>query len=79
MRATNLVLLGLHTASRALAVPQAPDAVPLDPEQALAQLETLGNATFTEIQEELQVLEKRAPPGGQPKCTLSTLQIRREW
>lgn len=78
MRATGLVLLGLQAASTALAAPQAPDAVPLDGEEALAQLESLGNATFVEVQSELEELEKRQAPG-EPKCTLSRLQIRREW
>lgn len=83
MRVANIVLLGLHAASTALAAPapQAGDVVPTDIEAALQQVEALGLSTFEEVQDELEAeeaaAEKRAP--GQPKCTLANLQIRREW
>lgn len=85
MRVANTILLGLHAASTALAAPQAIDAVTTDIGAALEQVEALGLATFEEIQEKLELEEAAArkrgpsPPGGQPKCTLANLQIRREW
>lgn len=84
MRVANIVLLGLHAASTALAAPQAIDAVPTNIEVALDQLEALGLATFEDIQQGLELEEDQAAvekrgPLSQPKCTLANLQIRREW
>ncbi|KAK1834076.1 hypothetical protein QBC39DRAFT_301341 [Podospora conica] len=80
MRA-GFVALALQAASVAYALPQAPDAVPVDLEAALLQLEQLGNATFQAVEADLaeaaDVAKRSGILGG--SCTLSKLKIRREW
>jgi len=76
MRAGTLALLALQAASSALAAPT-PDAIPANPEDALAQLEALGNSTFHAVEEELVAAAKKRTFGG--SCTLANLKIRREW
>ena len=78
---TSFVAMALQATSVAFALPQAPDAVPSDISEALVALEGLGNATFQTIESELTaaaaVAKRSGILGG--SCTLSKLQIRREW
>lgn len=78
---TGSVALALHVVSVAFALPQAPDAVPTDISEALVALEGLGNATFQTIESELIEAAAIAKRSGilSGTCTLSKLQIRREW
>lgn len=88
MRAGNLVLITLLQAvSTALGAPapspqDAPpaetDAVPSDPLEALNQLQALGEATAEQIKEEVSEAVTRRS-GASSGCTLSKLQVRREW
>jgi hypothetical protein len=75
------VILALQTASSAFALPQAPDAIPTDLEDALLALEQLGNATYQAVESELAEATAKAKRSGilGGSCTPSKLQIRREW
>lgn len=76
-----LVVLVLQAASSALALPEAPDAVPTDIEEALLVLEQLGNATYQTVESELAEATAKARRSGilGGTCTPSKLKIRREW
>ncbi|KAK1757108.1 hypothetical protein QBC47DRAFT_320563 [Echria macrotheca] len=76
MRVANLVLAALQAASLTSAVPT-PDAIPADLEDALSQLESLGTATYQQVEDTLAAEAKKRTLTG--SCTLSKLRVRREW
>lgn len=88
MRAGNLVLLTLlQTASTVLGAPapapqdvpiETDTTVPVDPVEALNHLQALGEATAEHIMDEINENNITAR-GLFSGCTLSKLQIRREW
>lgn len=77
----SIAVVALQAASWAVALPQSPDAVPADIEDALLALEQLGNATYQTVESELAEATAMAKRSGilSGKCTPSKLQIRREW
>lgn len=78
MRAGSLIILSLQAASSAFGAPAPADsvAVPSDPEDALAQLQSLNDAASEQAQQDVTSnLAARAVNS----CTLSNLKVRREW
>ncbi len=76
MRAGSLIILTLQAASSTFGAPAPSDTVPSNPEDALKQLQSLGDAASKQAQQDVS---SNAAARTAKSCTLSNLQVRREW